>query len=123
MKVLLFTHEQDIDGMGCALLAKELFGDNVLFVFEPHTYSRTALLFKDFENAFKNENAVFYKTFPARERYLKSGSSKRLANCLQKPYFDKISELKNHLKNALQTNVIIMGAGELYDKLTIKKDR
>ena len=69
------------------------------------------------------ENAVFYKTFPARERYLKSGSSKRLANCLQKPYFDKISELKKHLKNALQTNVIIMGAGELYDKLTIKKDR
>ena len=50
----------------------------------------------------ENENAVFYKTFPARERYLKSGSSKRLANCLQKPYFDKISELKKELKNKCQ---------------------
>lgn len=27
MKVLLFTHSQDIDGMGCAVLAKEAFDD------------------------------------------------------------------------------------------------
>lgn len=27
MKVLLFTHKQDIDGMGCAVLAKEAFDD------------------------------------------------------------------------------------------------
>ena len=27
MKVLLFTHSQDIDGMGCALLANKAFKD------------------------------------------------------------------------------------------------
>ena len=27
MKVLLFTHEQDIDGIGCAILARKAFTD------------------------------------------------------------------------------------------------
>ena len=30
MKVLLFTHSQDIDGMGCALLANKAFKDYTL---------------------------------------------------------------------------------------------
>ncbi len=30
MKVLLFTHSQDIDGMGCAILAKQAFGEYTL---------------------------------------------------------------------------------------------
>ena len=30
MKVLLFTHSQDIDGMGCAVLARKAFGDYTL---------------------------------------------------------------------------------------------
>ena len=30
MKVLLFTHSQDIDGMGCAILARKAFGDYTL---------------------------------------------------------------------------------------------
>lgn len=30
MKVLLFTHSQDIDGMGCAILARKAFGEYTL---------------------------------------------------------------------------------------------
>ncbi len=100
---------------------RQAFLGNVLYVFEPHTYSRTALLINDFISVFKGENVVFYKTFPARENYLKRGSAKTLAGLLNAPYFKSIGELKKHIKNSSFENVVIMGAGELYDKLAIKK--
>ncbi|MBR6737626.1 MAG: hypothetical protein IKL82_04595 [Clostridia bacterium] len=102
--------------------SKKLFGE-VLYVFEPHTYSRTKLLYNDFLKVFKGENVIIYKTYPAREKYVKLGSSKTLATDLNALHFSKITELKRYLESSSIKTVVIMGAGELYDKLNKKKDR
>ena len=49
MKVLLFTHSQDIDGMGCAVLAKKAFGDYTLVP------TKTFEITKNVENYIKSK--------------------------------------------------------------------
>ncbi len=98
--------------------AKETFNDNYAVVFEPHTYSRTKLLFNDFITVFDGENPIIYKTYPAREKYIKSGSAKFLASKISgAKYVDNISDLLEILKGKNVENVLILGAGSLYDKI------
>ncbi len=97
--------------------AKQIFNDNLLLIFEPHTFSRTKLLFYDFLNVFENENVYFYKTYPARESYFYDGSSEKLALSLNKKYLETFNELLSAIKTAPYKNVLIIGAGELYDKI------
>ena len=41
---------------------------NNLIIFQPHTYSRTKMFFKDFVDVLsKVENVIIYKEYPARE--------------------------------------------------------
>ena len=55
-----------------------------LIVFQPHTYSRTKLLKKQFLETFKNiENLVLYKEYPARESKNMGLSAKQLYNELK----------------------------------------
>ena len=49
MKVLLFTHSQDIDGMGCAVLARKAFGDYTLVP------TKTFEITKNVENNIKSK--------------------------------------------------------------------
>ena len=49
MKVLLFTHSQDIDGMGCAVLARKAFGDYTLVP------TKTFEITKNVENYIKSK--------------------------------------------------------------------
>jgi UDP-N-acetylmuramate--alanine ligase len=59
--------------------------DKTLFVFQPHTYSRTKFLMDDFVNALsKTENLIIYKTYPAREDYDKMGDGKTLYQKIKK---------------------------------------
>ncbi len=94
-----------------------------LTIFQPHTYSRTRLLMKDFVNCFNNDNLlILYKTYPAREKYDKRGSAKTLYKNLLK--INKKGVFYTNTKQGLieliksQENtidfVLFLGAGDIY---------
>ncbi len=87
-------------------------------VFQPHTYSRTKLLMKEFVEVLRPvENLMLYKTFPARERYKEEGSSRALArqigSCL---HADNVYALKTWIKKTVKEGdlVLFLGAGDIY---------
>ncbi len=87
-------------------------------VFQPHTYSRTKLLMKEFVSVLRPiKNLMIYKTYPARERYDEAGSAARLAfavgNCL---YAENVYVLKTWLKKTVKEGdtVLFLGAGDIY---------
>lgn len=98
--------------------AKGVCRGKLYVVFQPHTYSRTKLLMKDFVRVLRQiENLVVYKTFPAREKYDAEGSAKRLAqnvgSCL---YVENVYVLKTWLKKTVREKdfVLFLGAGDVY---------
>ncbi len=97
--------------------AKQVFSNDLRIIFEPHTYSRTKILFYDFVNVFEKEKVAFYKTFSAREDYVYDGSSEKLAISIDKKYLENFSELIEYIKKTNENNVLILGAGELYGKI------
>ena len=102
--------------------AKKIYR-KVVFIFQPHTYSRTKELLKDFIEIFKDEeNLIFYKTFPAREKKEAGLSSKELASILERKYFDDVDELVEFIK-AEHSNFtpVFIGAGDLPKLLEDKK--
>ena len=87
-------------------------------VFQPHTYSRTKLLMKEFVATLRTvKNLMIYKTFPAREKYEGEGSAETLAqnvgNCL---YSENVYVLKTWLKKTVREGdvVLFLGAGDVY---------
>ncbi|MBQ9782408.1 MAG: hypothetical protein IJW26_04430, partial [Clostridia bacterium] len=100
--------------------AKQAFKKDLFLIFEPHTYSRTKLLFYDCLSVFESENVSFYKTFSARENYLFDGSSEKLAIAINKKYLETFTEVLDAIKSTKYSNVFIIGAGELYDKIKNK---
>ena len=90
-----------------------------MVVFQPHTYSRTKTLMNEFVNVLKDYECLIYKTFGAREKYDKSGSSKTLCNNLGKTakYFNKNQELNIYLQTKIKDDyaIIFLGAGNIYD--------
>ncbi|MBO5412549.1 MAG: hypothetical protein J6A38_05680 [Clostridia bacterium] len=87
-------------------------------VFQPHTYSRTKLLMKEFVKTLRGiKNLMLYKTYPAREKYDVEGSAETLShmigNCL---YAENVYVLKTWLKKTVKENdiVLFLGAGDVY---------
>ena len=87
-------------------------------VFQPHTYSRTRLLMKEFISVLRPiKNLMLYKTFPAREKYDAAGSAEALSravgNCL---YAENVYVLKTWLKKTIREGdtVLFLGAGDIY---------
>ena len=100
------------------LTAKGICRGKLYVVFQPHTYSRTKLLFNEFVKILRAvENLMIYKTYPAREEYDAEGSAERLAqtvgNCL---YSDNIYALKTWIKKTVKEGdvVLFLGAGDIY---------
>ncbi len=94
----------------------EILKGDFCVIFQPHTYSRTKLLYKEFVKALKGYNAYIYKAYPAREKYSYFGSAKRLAKGLKCKYIKNRKILKNIIYNEKYTkNFILLGAGDLYD--------
>ena len=98
--------------------AKGLCRGRLFVVFQPHTYSRTKLLFEEFVSALRTvENLVIYKTYPARERFDEEGSAERLAqaigDCL---YADNVYALKTWIKKTVRDGdmLLFLGAGDIY---------
>lgn len=91
---------------------------NLYVVFQPHTYSRTRILMKEFVSVLRPiKNLMIYKTYPAREKYDEEGSAARLAqtvgNCL---YAENVYVLKTWLKKTVKDGdvVLFLGAGDIY---------
>ena len=98
--------------------AKGVCRGKLYVVFQPHTYSRTKFLMKEFVNVLRGiENLVVYKTFPAREKFDAEGSAKRLSQnvgtCL---YAENVYVLKTWLKATIREKdiVLFLGAGDIY---------
>ncbi len=109
-------HPEEIKGT--LAMAKEVFKGDYLPIFQPHTYSRTKLLFDKFISVFTNENVVIFKEYSAREKYDILGSAKRLSEGLiGSLYFEEIGEILGCIKSSKKNNVLILGAGNFYDKI------
>jgi|GEM_PF-388022 len=81
---------------------------NPLYIFQPHTYSRTKILFKEFASALEQckvqnnlGNLILFKTYAAREKVIKGATAKNLAIALNSRYFATETTLLCHLDKIL----------------------
>lgn len=112
--------------------AKEFFPNKrIISIFQPHTYSRTKSLFKEFINSFKDSDVVLLMDIysSAREKMDITVSSQKLVEEISKNQKDvyytsdhssAISWLKNNVKD--NDLVITLGAGNVFylDKEILK---
>ena len=94
-----------------------------LVIFQPHTYTRTLSLMDEFINELNGNNIIIYKTYPARENYLRRGDGYTLFRKLKnkvKYYAVDLNTLKGTIKDILKKYnhdvIIVLGAGDLADK-------
>ena len=113
-------------------MARELYPDyHIVAIFQPHTYSRTKALFKDFAKSFIDADETYLLDIfsSAREKVDSSISSQELAKEVSKrgrqvKYVPSVLELVNIIKSKLGNKqvIITMGAGDVYkihDKLKV----
>lgn len=105
------------------LSSKKEILDKTIVVFQPHTYSRTKTLKENFVSSLLGQHdLIIYKTYPAREKFDYSGSAYSLYKAIKKIkantfYAKNDKELLSiiiRLKSTKQ-NLLILGAGDLYD--------
>lgn len=90
----------------------------VFVVFQPHTYSRTKLLYKDFVKVLSGlENLMIYRTFAAREYYDDAGSALTLSRGVKKSrYGSETGDILEFISAAKAGECILfLGAGDIYD--------
>lgn len=96
--------------------AEKLYSQ-VTILFQPHTYSRTRILFDDFVAALQNKRVCLLPTYPARETFDAAGDASRLAYALGAPYAKTEEEIKEFLKNNPSECILVLGAGDIYEKI------
>ena len=97
--------------------AKAIRKGDLYVVFQPHTYSRTKLLLKEFIDVLSPiKNLMIYKTFSAREKFDSLGSAETLANAMGSLYAESPFVLKTWIKNTVKERdtVLFLGAGDIY---------
>jgi len=102
-------------------LAAKKINKNVVVVFQPHRYSRTKILMKEFIKVLSKINKLYIlKTYPAGEKVLKNATSEKLFMKLSKGknnvvFVDNENNLENYLNKHINQNGIIlfMGAGSI----------
>ncbi|MBE6550839.1 MAG: UDP-N-acetylmuramate--L-alanine ligase [Ruminococcaceae bacterium] len=102
--------------------ARKMGFDNVICVFQPHTYTRTKALFDDFTDAFKLcDRLMLADIYSAREEPIEGVTSEALAEKCENgeyyPSFEKIAEVLRNDEHSSDTLIIVMGAGSIV-KLT-----
>lgn len=94
-----------------------------LYIFQPHTYTRTKALFGDFVEVLKDlPNIIMYPTYPAREQEIVGGRAIDIYTALpqkSKYYIDNIHSLLSTMRSFSTTFdcVLVLGAGSLAEKL------
>lgn len=101
---------------------KKLKYRKLYILFQPHTYSRTRLLMKEFIKVLNNEgNVLIYSTYPARECFDPKGSGYALKDNLgaKALYFDGELSLLEFLAEKLRKKdlLLVLGAGDIYEKM------
>lgn len=97
--------------------AKLITGGELHVIFQPHTYSRTKILFRQFTSVLSAQKSLMlYKTFAAREYYDDAGSALRLSQALKKScYGDDLRDIKRFMGAAKEGDtVLVLGAGDIY---------
>ena len=104
--------------------AREKFkGQYIWLIYQPHMFSRTKALFKDFVEVFKNlpvNHTLIMDIYPSREKNIGLVSSQELVDKISKNNVDYVTE--DELKKILSTEpqpgdiLFFMGAGDI-DKI------
>ncbi len=96
---------------------------NILCVFQPHTFSRTKLLFEEFSSSFTDASFVILSDiYPSkREPFDSTISSQHLADAVSPRqsvlYLPKLSDVVQYLQEkqfGTDTIIVTMGAGDVY---------
>lgn len=105
---------------------------NILYIFQPHTYSRTITLISDFVDVLQERDLLLYKTYPAREKEIVGGRAIDLFDNIMDrnlykgstkllEYVEDIDVLRSRIDNLILSNnfdcVLILGAGDLAEKM------
>lgn len=102
----------------CLYQNLQLKYNNIYLIFQPHTYSRTKLLIKEFVQLFKNmPNFIIFKEYKSRENKYMGYSAKQLSENVENSiYVKNYSQLKKILieNNFLPNSCIaFIGAGDI----------
>ncbi len=96
---------------------KKFKNKKVVYIFQPHTYSRTKALLKEFVNVFENvDNLILFKTFPARENLLDGVDAKVLSEKINNSIYCKnLKDLMITLFTKYKKDYVLVfiGAGDL----------
>ena len=96
---------------------QKLTQGKLFVVFQPHTYSRTKNLFKQFVKVLSPlNNLLIYKTFAAREYFDDAGSALTLSQSIKKSrYGDDVIDIKDFISKAEEGDkILFLGAGDIY---------
>lgn len=101
--------------------AKKFPHNKIWCVFQPHTYSRTRTLWKEFTNAFNDvDELILTHIYAAREKFDGVTSAEKLAedirnNGVNASYIDDFNDIANYLKeNVCEGDIVFtMGAGDV----------
>lgn len=105
---------------------KQVRKGKIFVIFQPHTYSRTKLLFKEFVNVLSNiDNLLIYRTYAAREYYDDAGSALTLSRAVRRSrYADGIEGICSFVDGAgADDTLLVLGAGDIYDIALTLVDR
>ena len=93
---------------------------NIVVVFQPHRYSRTKILFKEFINFLSKINRLYLlETYSAGEKKIKGFETKDIYNKIKKLKKNKVYYAKDNLNKIILTEtyrqniIIFMGAGSI----------
>ena len=98
--------------------AKHSTQGKIYVIFQPHTYSRTKLLFKEFVKVLSSvDNLLIYRTFAAREYFDDAGSALTLSHSIKKSiYADDPDDIVKFLSTVKSGDcVLFLGAGDIYE--------
>lgn len=101
---------------------RQLKKKRFISIFQPHTYTRTKSLFKEFTNCFDESDVnIFADIYPAREKFDPSISSKMLYDSIKDKgkecyYFDSFEKIVEFLNKFAKKDDIVftIGAGDVY---------
>jgi len=102
-------------------VANSITEKDIYIVFQPHTYSRTKMLLKEFKTCFEGVKEVcVYKVYAARENPSEGINERQLVNLLEEEEFKAVSfrqykRMKDYLKNRVKEGdlILILGAGDI----------
>lgn len=97
--------------------AKAITEGRLFVIFQPHTYSRTKSLFKQFVKVLSPlNNLLIYRTFAAREYFDDAGSALTLSQKVKKSrYGDVMEDIVDFISKAGENDTILfLGAGDIY---------